>query len=128
VVGQDLDVMVSSEAIIQDVTPIRKREFDEITGQGPNTVEVDHHYGGTDNYSYHTADGRGIDNATIIAYLKTDFDAGRRGKQYHQGVSTTDVQGRWVRPMMLDPATYVLYYYKQGAFGPDTAVLTVVQG
>ena len=64
----------------------------------------------------------------MIAYLKTDYNAGRRGKEYHQGVSRTDVQGHWERPMLLDPATYVLYYYKQGAFGPDTAEVTVVQG
>jgi hypothetical protein len=113
---------------VQDVTPIRKTEFDEITGQKPTTVAVDHNYGGADRYSYETADGRGIDNATVIAYLKSDFDAGRRGSNYHQAVTQTDVQGHWVRPMLLDPATYVLYYYKQGEFGPDTAELTVIQG
>jgi hypothetical protein len=92
---------------------------------GPDAVEVDHNFGGTDNLIYTTGSGDGIDNATIIAYLKTDYDAGNRGKSYHKAVSKTDVNGRWTRKMLLDPGTYTLYFYKQGCYGPDVQDITV---
>lgn len=97
----------------------------KISRYTPNAVEVDHNYGGPDNYSYLTTDGRGIDNATVIAYLKSDYDAGNRDESYYKDAVLTDVNGQWTQPMLLDPGEYVLYFYKQGEYGPDTADLTV---
>jgi len=41
--------------------------------------------------------------------------------------SRTDIDGRWVRPVTLDPAEYVVYFYKPQAFGPDAVPLTVTE-
>ena len=92
---------------------------------GTGSVVVDHDYGGADALAYKTAGGVGIDNAVIRAYLKTDYDAGNTGSGYIVATTTTDVNGRWTNQMNLDPATYTLYYFKQGAYGPDTQEVTV---
>lgn len=116
--------------VLGDPSNTQRTDYDPgNTGRNsPDAVPVDHNYTAADRYSYTDKNNRGIDNATVIAYLKTDYQAGRRGIQYHQAVTQTDVNGRWVRPILLDPGEYVLYYYKQGEFGPDTASLTVVPG
>jgi len=92
---------------------------------GIGSVIVDHDYGGTDALAYKTAGGVGIDNAVIIAYLKSDYDAGNYGSAFVKATTHTDVDGRWVNSMHLDPATYTLYYCKQGYYGPDTMEVTV---
>ncbi len=92
---------------------------------GMGSVVVDHDTGGTDALAYKTSGGVGIDNAVIRAYLKTDYDAGNLGSAYIKATTTTDVNGRWSNQMNLDPATYTLYYFKQGAYGPDTQEVTV---
>ncbi len=92
---------------------------------GSGSVVVDHDYGGADALAYKTAGGVGIDNAVIRAYLKTDYDAGNTGSAYIKASITTDVNGQWSAQMNLDPETYTLYYFKQGAYGPDTQEVTV---
>ncbi|MBW2560479.1 MAG: hypothetical protein JRE40_06445, partial [Deltaproteobacteria bacterium] len=94
-------------------------------GGGDGSVVVDHDTGGTDALTYKTAAGVGIDNAVVRAYLKSDYDAGSTGSEYIKATTTTDVNGRWTNQMNLDPATYTLYYFKQGAYGPDTQEVTV---
>lgn len=89
-------------------------------GAGSGTVQVNHDTGGTDNLAYKTGGGVGIDNASVRAYLKTDYDAGNTAESYVKGNAQTNVYGRWVLPMMLDPATYTFVFYKQGYYGPDT--------
>ncbi len=93
--------------------------------QGDGTVTVDHNSGGTDNLTYKTSGGAGIDNAVVQAFLKTDYDAGRRSAAYVAGETQTNVYGRWVRPMKLDPANYVFIFYKQAFSGPDRKDYTV---
>jgi hypothetical protein len=46
--------------------------------------------------------GQGIDNGRIIAFLKSDYDAGRRGQNQRQGVTWTNGDGDWVSDLMLD--------------------------
>ncbi len=101
----------------------------EVVAQNPfevglGSVVVDHDYGGADALAYKTG-GVGIDNANVWAYLKTDYDAGNTAMGYIKAMTTTDVNGRWVSQMNLDPATYTLYYFKQGEYGPDTQEVTV---
>ena len=72
-----------------------------------------------------TANGIGIDNATIYAFLRDDWDAGKRGIDAVRAQSRTNVEGRWEWAMLLDPNWYVMYYFKQYAWGPDTAVVQV---
>ena len=95
------------------------------TGTGSGAVTVNHDYGGTDALRYVKPNGMGIDDATIQAFLKTDFDANNRSLAYIVAETATDVYGRWSRDMKLDPAVYTLVCYKQGEFGPDTRTLTV---
>lgn len=131
--GQPADVSVDTVATLFDATPVRPDEFDEIlkevrdlAGTG-GTVAVNHDYGGKDRYSYWASnDGPGIVDATILVYRAADYNAGRRGNIYVLGKTTTDSNGRWRRSLMLDPETYVLFYFKIGQFGPDTANLTVL--
>lgn len=93
---------------------------------GDAKVSVDHNYGGKDKYSYWTSAKKPITEATILIYRAADYNAGKRGDQYTFGETCTDEHGRWQEPVMLPPGDYVLYYYKQGQFGPDTANLNVV--
>ncbi|KPK67831.1 MAG: hypothetical protein AMJ84_12250 [Acidithiobacillales bacterium SM23_46] len=104
------------------------REITIKTGElqaGQGAIRVDHNHGGADNLAYKTAGNIGIDNATVYAYLKTDYDAGNTAIAYVKAKTTTDVNGRWATPMMLDAGTYILYYFKQNAYGPDTQQITV---
>lgn len=114
------DTDVNIVATIRDSTPAK---ITELTGIG--SVEVDHNYGGDDELAYKTSAGVGVNNAQLRVYLKTDFDNGLTDTAHVQGITSTDVNGRWIRPIMLDPETYVLYAYKQGYYGPDTKVFTV---
>ena len=96
-----------------------------LIGVGSGSVVVDHNYGGTDNLTVETAGGVGINNATIRAYLKTDYDAGNFTSEYIQATVMTDVNGQWESPMNLDPEVYTLYVFKQGQYGPATQEVTV---
>ncbi len=108
-VGLPGDTSVNASISIRDVTPLRA---DELEGAG--VVAVDHNYGGTDALAVMTLDAQRIDNAAVAAYLRTDYDAGRRGAAYVVGRTLTDVNGRWASPLMLDPGEYTLFAYKQG--------------
>jgi hypothetical protein len=129
--GTTRDSAVDTNTGLWDSTPIRQSEFDEIIEDiedaigttGP--IEVDHNYGGADNYAYQTEAGAGVVGATIIAYRAEDYNADRKGYEYSVGVVTTDSAGRWRRSLMMDPGDYVLFYFKTGEYGPDTANLTV---
>jgi len=119
VVGLGGDVAVDVVVSLSDHTPVTLAQI-----YGAGSVLVDHDYGGTDNLTYETATGSGIDNATIHAFLKSDWDAGRRSVSYKKGATTTNARGRWITPMMLDPDRYMLYYFRQGSFA-NTRVLDV---
>lgn len=120
ILGLAGDVSVNTTATLRDSTPAKAGDF-----IGTGSVRVDHDYGGPDELAYKTAGGIGVDNAQLRIYLKTDFDQGLTDTQHVVGATVTNVQGRWTRPLMLDPATYVLYAFKQGYYGPDTKVFTV---
>jgi hypothetical protein len=92
---------------------------------GPGSVLVDHDYGGADNLAYKTAGGAGIDNALIKAYLRSNYDAGLTTNDYVVAQAQTNIFGRWVRSMVLDPAEYTLIYFKQGYYGPDRRNITI---
>lgn len=117
--GMPTDTNVYVYSSVRDATPARA---EEIYGIGPTVV--DHNYGGIDNLRY-IKNGVGVDNACIYCYLKSDFDAGRLDNQYIVARTTTRVDGRWERPMMLDPGEYTLMFFKQGITGPDTVSINV---
>jgi len=119
-VGRAGDVDVDVTSYLMDTTPA---QTSDLTNSGE--VLVDHNYGGSEVLSYKTQGGQGVDNATVRAYLKTDYDAGNRNSTYIKAESRTTVTGAWNRPMMLDPGVYTLLYFKQGSYGPDTKKVTV---
>lgn len=86
---------------------------------GSGAIAVDHDTGGAGNLTYKTGGGAGIDNATVQAYLQTDYDAGNLGITYLKGTSTTNVDGEWEKQMMLDAGTYAFRFFKQAQYGPD---------
>lgn len=97
--------------------------FDSIIGSG--AVLINHNYGGEDNLRFVAPNGVGIDNATIQCFTRADYLAHKISRGYVVAETTTDMQGRWVRPMALDPGNYVLVFFKQGAYEPKAVELTV---
>ena len=97
-------------------------QIDGLATTGDGSVSVNHDTGGPDALTYVTALGVGIDNAVITAYLKSEYDAGTRSPK---GQTTTDVNGQWANDMRLDPETYIIEFYKQGEYGPDTVEVEV---
>lgn len=120
VIGQPADNDVTVIASLRTATPLQESDI-----YGNGEIMVDHNYGGLDNYAYLTSGSIGIDNATILVFLKTDYDAGNRTDDYIKGRTLTTVNGRWKNPIMLDPDTYTVVAFKQGEYGPDTKTLVV---
>ena len=100
-------------------------QLDAIPTVGDGAIQVNHDTGGADNLAYKTAAGAGIDNATVRAFLKSDYDAGNRSAAYVKGLTETTVDGEWLRDMWLDAATYTFVFEKQGIYGPDTVEATI---
>lgn len=120
VTGRPADTAVSTRVSVRDMTAVKQSDV-----AGVGAVAVDHNYGGADTLAFKTAAGVGIDGATVAAYLKADYQASRTGPLYVKGRAVTDVNGRWTAPMLLDPATYTLVFYKQGAYGTTAADVVV---
>lgn len=94
-------------------------------GVGDGSIEVNHDYGGVDALAFKTNLDIGIDNAVVKAFLKSDYDAENRTAMYVKGQTTTDVDGRFTKSLMLDPEVYVIQVFKQGSYGPNTVEITV---
>jgi len=97
--------------------------FEQILGSG--AILVNHNYGGTDNLRYVAPNGVGIDNATIQIFVRSDYDAGKRGRGYIIAESVTGTDGRWVRDVALDPGDYTVVFFKQGLYSPTVINITV---
>lgn len=113
------DSVITDEAFLE-----MQSKLDNLIG--PGSVMVNHDSGGVDALAYKTILNAGIDNAYINVYLKSDYIAGNRTSNYVVGFMITDVNGRWVRFLMLDlNTTYTLIYSKQLAYGPDRRDLEI---
>lgn len=98
-------------------------EFKPTTGTG--CVRVDQDYGEEAAYVYQASDCCAIEGATILAFLKTDWDGGARTPEHAVATSQTTTNGDWAWAMLLNPGEYVLTFEKPGEYGPDVAYLTV---
>lgn len=109
------------------VTDLSKQptEHDYQPSAGTGCIRVTQDYGGIDNLSYQLADCCGISGATILAFNKSDWDAGHRVPSAAVASSQTTTNGTWAWAMQLNPGDYVLTYNKLGEYGPDTQLLTV---
>lgn len=107
------------DSILDDATRFSGGDIEAMVSAGSGSVAVNHDTGGADNLAYKTGGGAGIDNATVRAYLKTDYDAGNLALIYVKGTAITDVNGQWSMDMQLDPDTYTFYFFRQPDYGPD---------
>lgn len=83
-------------------------------GPGDGDTAVNHNTGGTDALRFVDGDGAGIGNATIRAYLTSEYDA---GTLVLRATAVTRDDGRWVAPMYLNEGlTYTLVFEKPGVF------------
>jgi hypothetical protein len=83
-------------------------------GGGDGDIAVDHHTGGVDALRYVDAEGVGVDNGIIRAYLKAEWDAGTK-RLLASAYTGTD--GHWIAPMMLNAGTYYLDFAAPGRYG-----------
>lgn len=89
---------------------------------GDGNVAVDHDYGGADSLRYVDDDGTGIDGAKVVFYLAANYDA----SDYTVAARTvTGSDGRWVSPVYVNAGEYVVVFYKDSDYGPDTERVTV---
>jgi hypothetical protein len=118
--GQPSDTDVHIETILNDVTPVLVSDL-----AGVGLIPIDHNYGGTDNYRVMSSDGSSVQDATITAYLASDYAAGNRSVSYIRGRTTTNVSGRWRSPLMLDADDYKLVVAKPSGYQTSVVDLTV---
>lgn len=121
VTGQSGDAAVNSIASLRDATPVTKSEV-----QGSGSVVVDHDYGGTDALAVMTTEGARVDGVSIRAYREADYSAGNRGPSFVVAEILTNVDGRWIQPMMLESGSYILLLFKRGAIESKAVSLTVL--
>lgn len=113
----------SLEETFQEVQTIGDSISNLNASVGSGTVSIDHNYGGTDKYRI-TAHGKPLADVEIRAFVKSDYDAGRKANRYTVGQTTTLTNGRWSTPIRLDPGTYVLEFSKNG-YKINSASITV---
>lgn len=90
----------------------------------PNTVALNEDYGTENQLQYKDPDGEPIKDAQIRVYKKIDYDL--ENFEAAIGVTTTDDSGSWVNPVTVEAGfTYVVQFYKPGAFGPDKEEVVV---
>lgn len=89
---------------------------------GDGDTPIDHDTGGADNLRY-VASGVGVDDATVRAYLKADYDA---NVYTERGRTHTRSDGRWAEPMYLNAGlTYTVTFSKPGTYQVSTKDVTV---
>lgn len=87
-------------------------------------VAISHNTGGPDTLSYVAPNGAAIAGATVRVYTNADWTA--QALQNPLGVTVTDYAGRWTSPVFVPAGnTYVIQFQLPGAYGPDTASVTV---
>lgn len=120
VIGLPQDTSVDTDSTLRNVTPLR---YEEIGGSG--IVAIDHNYGGLDNLTVETYAGVRLSEVIIWAYRREDYEAGNYNISFVLGQSTTNQNGQWVAPIMLDPGDYTLLVFKQGVIESTFVNITV---
>lgn len=97
---------------------------DRVPSIGEGSVSIDHNFGGVDKFRV-IANGTPLADVEIRAFVKSDYDVGRKSNQFMVGQTRTLTNGRWATVLRLDPAVYTLEFSKTGAFRTTTANITV---
>lgn len=116
--------LVNDEQSVEETFEEIQLIGDSIPVIGIGSVSVDHNYGGADNFRV-VANGTPISGVDIRAFVKSDYDAGRKSNRYIVGQTRTITNGRWATVIRLDPATYTLEFSKTGSFQTATSDVTV---
>lgn len=88
------------------------------SSKDPGKVLVNQDYGGPGALVY-CLDGIPIADATIEAFLYSDYIVGHQDATYRVANSRQTVTGEWAMPFYLDPQIYVFRFYRIGVAGPD---------
>ncbi len=116
--------LVSDEQSLEETFDEIQLIGDSIPIIGAGSVSIDHNFGGTDNYRV-TAGGTPLAAVDIRAFVKTDYDAGRKANRFIVGQTVTTTDGRWGNVIRLDPGTYTLEFSKKGSYRTTTVTVTV---
>lgn len=116
--------LVSEDQSVEETFQEIQLIGDQVPSIGEGSVSIDHNFGGADNYRV-IANGTPLADVEIRAFVKSDYDAGRKSNQYVVGQTRTLTDGRWATVIRLDPGAYTLQFSKIGAFRTATANITV---
>jgi hypothetical protein len=86
----------------------------------PNTIPLDdtYEYQTGSNLKYIDEHGHPIAEVQVRVYKRIDFDLNNFAAAV--GVTTTNAEGAWNNPIIVEAGyTYVVHYFKPGAYGPD---------
>lgn len=117
-VANDVEIEAGLPAVISI------QDSKEQVGVTFNTVALSESTGGVDNLRYITSNSQGVEGATVVVYLKSDFDQGDFNRPF--GSTLTRADGRWTNPVRVPAGnTYKVAFQKENFFGPDTSEVVV---
>lgn len=116
--------LVSDELSLEETFQEIQLIGDSILIVGQGSVSIDHNYGSTDNYRV-IANGTPLADVNVRAFVKTDYDLGRKANQYIVGQTVTGTDGRWRSVIRLNIGEYTLEFSKKGAYRTTTTNITV---
>jgi hypothetical protein len=84
----------------------------------PNIVALNQDYGGVNELQPIDPDNHPLVGVQIRIWKKIDFDLGNYAAAV--GTTSTSTEGRWNQPITVEAGfTYVIQFFKPGAFGPN---------
>lgn len=90
----------------------------------PNTVALYEHYSQENLLRFLNPDGAPIPDAQIRVYRKIDYDLNNFAAVL--GTTTTTATGGWAQGIIVEAGyTYVIHFFKPGAYGPNTCEIVV---
>jgi hypothetical protein len=95
-----------------------------VTGTGDTAVNADTLDDEGSNMYYKTGGGDGIGGAIVRAFVASEYASSGTAATL-RGTTTTADDGSWVDDLQLNAGTtYTIWFWKQGAYGPDTTEVT----
>jgi len=120
-INLDLTPLATTQQLNQTTTTILENLGVFVDG----SVPISHDFPTQDNLRYVDETGSGIDNASIVVYLKEDYVLNKKSKTFIKGSSSTRSDGRWSSPIYLDSGMiYVVEFYKQGEYTISSKEIT----
>lgn len=117
--------LVSDTQSLEETTAEIQLIGDNVPAIGQGSVSIDHNYGGTDKLRVTSSNNRPLASVVIRAFVKSDYNAGRKSNTYTVGQTSTKTDGRWSSVIRLDPGSYVLEFSKKGSFKTSTTTIKV---